>query len=252
MTRLYTIPTIALTLIALLASSGALAQSQPSAVGYWTGSIQYPGGPLDFTVLLLQNRTGGWAGELDLPSQGVRNLRLNTLDINGAAISFGVMGINGNPVFTGDLSGDGETISGTLTQMGQTFLFSLQRSQEPPEDDTHLYDAYEKTGVAGVGLPGVWFGLMEKHPAKIRLIMKIAKGEDGALTGTLTSPDQGGKEVPIGTILLDGKIISMSLPSMYATYLAEMDGEGRAMYGSWEQTGQTMTLNFKRQAAEKK
>jgi hypothetical protein len=249
MTRLYTILTIVL--LALLASSGVLAQSRPSAVGYWTGSIEYPGGPLEFTVLLLQNSAGDWAGELDLPTQGVRNLRLNTLDINGAAVSFGVLGINGDPLFTGDISGDGETISGMLTQMGQTFLFTLQRSPEPPEDDTHIYEAYEKEGVAGVGLPGVWFGLMEKHPAKIRLIMKLAKGADGALTGTMASPDQGGKEVPIDTILLDGKIISMSLPSMYATYQAEMDGEGRAMYGSWEQTGQTMTLNFKRQAAAK-
>jgi hypothetical protein len=247
MTRLCTILTIVL--LALLASSGATAQNRPSAVGYWTGSIEYPGGPLEFTVLLLQNSAGDWAGELDLPTQGVRNLRLNTIDINGAAVSFGVIGINGDPVFSGDISGDGGTISGTLTQMGQTFLFTLQRSLEPPEDDTRIYEAYEKDGVAGVGLQGVWLGLMEKHPAKIRLIMTIAKGANGALTGTMTSPDQGGKEVPIGTILLDGKIISMSLPSMYATYQAEMDNEGRAMYGSWEQTGQTMNLNFKRQAA---
>jgi hypothetical protein len=251
MIRLFAVRALALALLAGLACGGAMAEEKPSPAGYWLGSIEYPGGPLEITILLLQDKAGGWQGEIDLPAQGVRNLRLDSIAVQGAAVSFGVAAINGKPFFTGDLSADGQLIVGNLTQMERNFMFTLRRSSEPPEDDTKLYAAYEKAGVAGEGLSGTWLGLLEHNPARIRLILKIAEGDDGTLSGSMASPDQGGKEIPIESIVLDGKIVKMSLASLYANYQAEMNTDGSALYGSWEQTGQTMTLNFKRQAADK-
>lgn len=238
-----------LSLLAFLACGTAMAEAEPNPAGYWVGSIEYPGGPTEITLLLLQDKSGGWHGEIDLPRQGVRNLRLDSIDIQGTAVSFGMSAINGKPYFTGDLSADGQLIVGNLTQLERNFMFTLRRSTEPPEDDSKIYEAYERNGVPGEGVTGTWLGLLEHNPARIRLVMKIAKGEDGAYTGSMASPDQGGKEIPIDFISLDGRIVKMSLASLYASYEAELSGDGSAMYGNWEQTGQNMTLNFKRQPA---
>ena len=248
MRRLSEVLAITLALLAGLASGGVTAESGPSAMGYWEGSIEYPGAPMKITLMLLQNRTGEWSGVIGIPSQGIRDLGFNTIDIEGGALSFGVIGINGDPMFTGEITADGQAISGTLSQSGQSFPFSLRRSTEQPVFDPKLLEPYEKEGVPGEGLAGTWFGLMEKPPARIRVVMTIARGEDGTLSGTMRSPDQGDEEVPIDSLSFEGTAVNMTVGSLYATYQAEMNGDGSTMLGTWNQTGRTMTLEFKRQA----
>jgi hypothetical protein len=247
MQRFCSILAIASVLFALFLAGGVSAESQPSALGFWDGSIEYPGSALGFNVVLLQDRDGDWAGVIGIPTQGIWNLRLNKLEVAGQNVVFGMEGINGNPLFTGTLSADGQAIAGTLAQGGQAFAFVLRRTSEPPPDGSELLAPYEKAGVAGEGLAGTWLGLLEMKPARIRLVMTISEGADGVLSGTMKSPDQNDKEVPIDSLSVDGKAVNLSLGSIYATYQAELNDDGSELYGSWDQTGHTMTLHFKRQ-----
>ena len=103
-------------------------QDTSSAAGAWTGRISLPPGPLEIAVALAQDAaTRAWTGSIDIPAQGAKGLPLGGIAIDGRAVAFDIAGIPGKPTFSGTLSGDGTSITGTFSQNGATFPFELRR-----------------------------------------------------------------------------------------------------------------------------
>lgn len=97
---------------------------RPDVAGRWEGTVEVPGAPLGL-VVILELAGGGWSGTADIPMQGAKGIRLESIDVAGDRVAFGLAGIPGNPVFEGRLS-DGK-IRGTLRQSGMEFPFTLGR-----------------------------------------------------------------------------------------------------------------------------
>ena len=103
------------------------AQDVPSPEGHWEGSIQVPGQALEMNVDLME--TGGvWSGDVSIPIQQTEDFPLGGIVVEGLHVTFRMEGVPGGPVFDGNLSEDGQTLSGSFSQAGQTFPFSLTRS----------------------------------------------------------------------------------------------------------------------------
>src|SRR5690242_19881008 len=121
---------IALVLAGVVLAVGSPVAAQappPSAAGTWSGRIDVPSSPLQISVTLTGAAGGAWTGTIDIPAQGAKGLALANVAVSGAAVSFAIAGVPGNPAFTGTISADGARIAGTFSQGGATLAFELAR-----------------------------------------------------------------------------------------------------------------------------
>jgi len=87
---------------------------------------------------------------------------------------------------------------------------------------------------------GTWEGAI----GALRIIVKLSNGPDGLARGTLVSPDQGGTEVPIASVVIIGTQLKLFAPSIRGTYEGELrDGQ---LTGTWRQGRGSSPLVLKR------
>jgi pimeloyl-ACP methyl ester carboxylesterase len=133
-------PKVAFTLPAAAAAPApAPATSIPaSPEGLWEGEIFIQRGWLEVELLveLFQGGPAGWAGNADLPTQGLQFVPLIAISVARPKVSFeihrpaegGVAAVDVR--FEGELSADGHKIAGKFLEEGKTFDFALQRIGE--------------------------------------------------------------------------------------------------------------------------
>ncbi len=102
---------------------------------------------------------------------------------------------------------------------------------------------------------GTWQGTLDvsgaapqqvKPGTTMRLVLHVQKGSDGALTGTLDSPDQGARDLPIDTVTLKDGAVHLQLNQIFASYDGQLNAGGREISGQWKQGPLTMPLVFKK------
>jgi CubicO group peptidase (beta-lactamase class C family) len=114
----------ALLVLSVVLPAVALAAAEPPPAGRWQGAIELPGQSLAVEVDL--SRAGdSWSGHISIPAQGAHDLPLADVRVEGTSVHMAITGVPGNPTFAGTLAKDGGTITGTFTQGGQSFPFSL-------------------------------------------------------------------------------------------------------------------------------
>jgi hypothetical protein len=114
-------------MVAMGGASPLNAQDIPDPEGHWEGTIQTPGTGFGFNVDFMEDG-GTWTGDISIPDQMLADFALGGITIEGTSVNFAMTGIPGPPSFTGVLSGDGQTLSGTFTQGEASFPFRLTRS----------------------------------------------------------------------------------------------------------------------------
>ena len=235
---------------AVLASGWTLYAQEPTPQGRWEGSIQTPGQALGIVVDLAQPSGGDWAGKISIPMQGLSDFTLSSVKVDGAKVSFAMKGVPGNPRFSGKLSKDGQRLSGNFSQGAGHFPFKLERkgdadpekvgAQKPPPPPIE--------GIPGEALAGIWLGRLEAGQVSLRLLFRIAAGEQGDLTGTLDSLDQGATGLKISRIRLEDKSIRLKLNAPPASFEGTISDDGSEIVGKWKQGGRSTPLTIKRQA----
>lgn len=95
-------------------------------------------------------------------------------------------------------------------------------------------------------LDGDWAGtLSPPGGGALRLVLHVARGADGALSGTLDSVDQGAT-IAVDSIRRDGRRVSFALRSPPAQFEGTLDEAGREVAGEWRQGGGALPLSFRR------
>ncbi|MCC6230155.1 MAG: serine hydrolase [Phycisphaerales bacterium] len=96
------------------------------ADGAWKGSIELPGANLNVEVTLKDTTTTP-SGTISIPQQGAKDLPLADVTLKGNDVAFKIAGIPGDPSFKGTIAADGGKITGTFTQAGGSFPFTITR-----------------------------------------------------------------------------------------------------------------------------
>jgi pimeloyl-ACP methyl ester carboxylesterase len=99
--------------------------------------------------------------------------------------------------------------------------------------------------VAAPDVDGNWLATLEVGGAKLRLALKIKKSGD-SYTARLDSLDQGAKDLPIDSIVLNGNKLSFSATNLGLNYEGTLNAAADEITGTFKQSTITMPLVFKR------
>jgi pimeloyl-ACP methyl ester carboxylesterase len=96
----------------------------------------------------------------------------------------------------------------------------------------------------------VWEGVLDVGAAKLRLVLKISKADDGALSAVIDSPDQGAANLPIDAITRTGSALHFEMAVINASYDGTTSADGSEIAGEWKQGGRSWPLVFRRAMGE--
>lgn len=82
--------------------------------------------------------------------------------------------------------------------------------------------------------------------ANIHLKLHIVAGANGALSGTLDSPDQGATGIPCADLKVQGQTLSFAVPAANGSWSGAIQNDGSTLAGTWEQGGGSAPLTFTR------
>jgi pimeloyl-ACP methyl ester carboxylesterase len=89
------------------------------------------------------------------------------------------------------------------------------------------------------GAAGDWQGTL-KSGVELRLVLHITAGPSG-LTGTMDSPDQGARGIPLTAVALTGTVLTFSMPVASGSFTGTVSSADQ-ITGTWTQGGQALPL----------
>jgi len=217
-----------LCLIALLATAfyGLTAVAQApiaqNLAGDWRGTLGAGATSLPLVLHLTAAPDGKLSATLDSPSQGGFGIPGNNVQVSGSNFSFEVPSVHGS--YTGTLSADGKTITGTWTQ-GKSLPLVLKQTAS----------AAELAQVKPSPIDGDWMGVLSTGDASLRLVFHFHAAPGEKIDGTLDSLDQGAMGLPFSVVKLEGRNLSLGVPNVGAIYKATLSADGNKLSGTWVQ-----------------
>lgn len=238
---MHRLPRVLLGLLLVLFGSverASAGQATQGPSGHWVGSLE-AGQTIGMEIDLATKNGGAWYGTISIPTQGTRGLPLSDVVVKGNTITFAIKGAPGDPGYSGTLSADGKTITGTFSQGGGSLPLTFERKGDAK------FEVPQKSTPITNDLVGNWEGTLDVKGTMLRLALKLANGADGA-TGTIVSLDQGNIEIPIATITQDGSKVKLLITMISGTFDGEL--KGGELTGTWAQGPLNLPLVFKRAA----
>jgi hypothetical protein len=231
--------TLMLAVLVFVLATSLPAQTPVDPSGHWEGTVQVPDMELKIEVDLAKNSKGQLAGTFAQPAQGVKGLPLSTVAVEGRSVRFVIKAGPEVSTFSGTLSDDGKSLSGEVTQGGQSLPFSLTRT-----GDARIAPV-PKSPPIGKELVGTWNGTLDAEGRQIRLVLKMANQPDGTATGTIVSLDGSGVEIPIA-IAHKASNVTIDVPSVGIKYVGVLNAAGTELVGTWTQGPGELPLTFRR------
>ncbi|MEJ5183713.1 MAG: alpha/beta fold hydrolase [Rectinemataceae bacterium] len=94
-------------------------------------------------------------------------------------------------------------------------------------------------------LAGTWEGTLQAGAVSLRVVFHMVVLER-RWTGTMDSPDQGVRGIPISRIDCDAGSIILEIASIGGVYSGTIDANGIAIEGFWKQSGMTLPLRLRK------
>lgn len=95
-------------------------------------------------------------------------------------------------------------------------------------------------------ITGMWEGTLDVGQAKLRLLIKIEKTEEGKYNATMDSIDQGVSDIPLTSMELDGKTVRFAHAQLTVAYEGTLSEDGGTITGTFTQGGRSFPLNLAR------
>jgi pimeloyl-ACP methyl ester carboxylesterase len=106
--------------------------------------------------------------------------------------------------------------------------------------------ARARKAASGGGVEGHWQGMLKVAPQiELRITLEISKGQDGALSGTWGSPDEGLSSLPLWSVALKNGTLTFTTKHG-VTYKGERNPARTEIVGEWVQRGKSYPITFQR------
>ncbi len=96
-------------------------------------------------------------------------------------------------------------------------------------------------------IAGDWQGTLKAGAAELRLVLHIAKKDDGTYKATLDSVDQGANGIPVTSISLKDSKLNLTIDAVHGTFDGKLSADANKIEGTWTQN-QPLPLTFARSA----
>jgi uncharacterized protein len=94
-------------------------------------------------------------------------------------------------------------------------------------------------------LPGSWLGRISTNGIDLRLVFNLKLNDRDSLIATADSPDQGAKNIPLGSVILNDKNLIIKAPSLMGEYNGTITGDS-TIEGTWTQRGASFKVNLQK------
>ena len=217
-------------------SFGALAQSvtAKNLAGDWEGTVA---GQIPLVLHLRADANGALTATVDSPSQGANGLAGANAKLTGLTLTFDVPLVHGS--YSGTVSADGKSISGTWTQGQSTPLDFTQTI-------TAAQVAAEEASLKPSAVDGNWKGALSSGGQTLHVVFHFKTVKGGAVRCSMDSLDQNSMGIPCGDVRLDGEKVGIDAPAIHGTYDGKLRGDGTHIDGTWSQ-GTPLELDLSKQ-----
>jgi uncharacterized protein (TIGR03435 family) len=100
------------------------------------------------------------------------------------------------------------------------------------------------------GVDDTWQGTLHLQQRDLRLVLKVARGADGAVAGTMYSIDQGGQAIKSSSMSFQDGTLKFAIQMLDMTYEGKLSGDGKSITGTFTQGNQPNPLVFERATPE--
>ncbi len=95
---------------------------------------------------------------------------------------------------------------------------------------------------------GTWEGVLDTGQSRLRLVLHVHRADDGGMSGTLDSPDQGANGIPASEVSASDGELRFAVANLGVTYTARLSPDGAGMSGTFMQGGAQLPLDLTRQS----
>jgi pimeloyl-ACP methyl ester carboxylesterase len=96
-------------------------------------------------------------------------------------------------------------------------------------------------------IEGTWAGTLSvPNGGSLRLAFNVTRQEDGTLSATMDSPDQGALGIPMDGVTLDGDTIRFTIAAVQGEYAGVLSEDGNGLSGLWKQGPMALPLDLER------
>jgi predicted esterase len=132
-------------------------------------------------------------------------------------------------------------ISATINRQAWDYLKQYVLPADP-----HYEFGIAKSPAVTKELLGTWEGVLVISGQSLRFVLSVSNNESGA-TAVLSSPDQGGAEVPVTVIRQEkARVTLLVMAAAGGGYQAEINKAGTELNGNWSQSGNNFPLKLKK------
>lgn len=103
---------------------------------------------------------------------------------------------------------------------------------------------------AAKGVEDTWQGTLHVPQRNLRTVLKVSRGTDGALTGTMYSIDQGGQPIKASSISFQDGTLKLSIQMLDLTFEGKLSTDGKSIAATVVQGGQSNPLVLERATPE--
>jgi len=94
---------------------------------------------------------------------------------------------------------------------------------------------------------GTWSGMLEAGPQSLEIVYHITEAAQGTLTGSMDVPAQGATGIPLTTVDVEDRKITITFPVPGGgTYEGTVEDGGAMVTGTFTQAGQSFPMNLER------
>jgi len=212
-----------------------------NGVGDWEGKLEVQG--MQLTILFHITQDGDkYVSTMDSPDQGANGIPMDktTIKDSDLTIEAASMGMK----FNATITEDGSEIVGTFNQGPMSLPLKLKRTSTEKVD-------VPRGDFNSPEILGDWNGVLDVQGTQLTVVFHLME-ENGNLKGTMDSPDQGAKGIPMESATYENGVLTIKASSMRMEYSAKLNADQSKIEGTFTQGGMDIPLNLSKEKVEKK